>query len=89
MAMALEGKNRHYHVSMIQPRHFISTAEKVGFSVPKTIEMMQQMADAAEQVVTRVRANLPAGFPESISNAIFDGLNGQADKIKRALGLAS
>ncbi|WP_430458073.1 type II toxin-antitoxin system HipA family toxin [Rheinheimera sp.] len=84
MAMALEGKNRQYHVSMIQPRHFISTAEKVGFSVPKTIEMMQQMADAAEQVVTRVRANLPAGFPESISNAIFDGLNGQADKIKRA-----
>lgn len=89
MAMALEGKNRQYHVSMIQPRHFISTAEKIGFSVPKTIEMMQQMADAAEQVITRVRANLPAGFPESISNAIFDGLNGQADKIKRALGLAS
>lgn len=89
MAMALEGKNRHYHVSMIQPRHFISTAEKIGFSVPKTIEMMQQMADATEQVITRVRANLPAGFPESISNAIFDGLNGQADKIKRALGLAS
>lgn len=89
MAMALEGKNRQYHVSMIQPRHFISTAEKIGFSVPKTIEMMQQMADATEQVITRVRANLPAGFPESISNAIFDGLNGQADKIKRALGLAS
>lgn len=89
MAMALEGKNRQYHVSMIQPRHFISTAEKIGFSVPKTIEMMQQMADAAEQVITRVRANLPAGFPESISNAIFDGLNGQADKIKRALGLPS
>ena len=89
MAMALEGKNRQYHVSMIQPRHFISTAEKIGFSVPKTIEMMQQMADATEQVITLVRANLPAGFPESISNAIFDGLNGQADKIKRALGLAS
>ena len=89
MAMALEGKNRQYHVSMIQPRHFISTAEKIGFSVPKTIEMMQQMADATEQVITLVQANLPAGFPESISNAIFDGLNGQADKIKRALGLAS
>ena len=89
MAMALEGKNRQYHVSMIQPRHFISTAEKIGFSVPKTIEMMQQMADATEQVITLVRANLPAGFPESISNAIFDGLNGQADKIKRALGLPS
>ncbi len=84
MAMALEGKNRQYHVSMIQPRHFISTAEKIGFSVPKTIEMVQQMATQTEEVVAKVTASLPADFPASISKAIFDGLVRQADKIKRA-----
>jgi len=89
MAMALEGKNRQYHVSMIQPRHFISTAEKIGFSVDRTIDLMQQMANETEQVITRVRASLPAGFHESISNTIFDGLARQADKIKRSFSVAS
>lgn len=84
MAMALESKNRQYHVSMIQPRHFISTAEKVGFAVPKTIEMVQEMTTQTEEVVAKVTASLPADFPASISQAIFDGLVRQADKIKRA-----
>jgi serine/threonine-protein kinase HipA len=84
MAMALEGKNRQYHISMIQPRHFISTAEKVGFSVPKTVKLLQQMANQTEEVIAKVTARLPADFPESISEAIFGGLRMQADKIKRA-----
>jgi serine/threonine-protein kinase HipA len=83
MAMALEGKNRQYHFSMIQPRHFISTAERVGFSSQKVVEMMQQMADEAEHVIADVTAKLPVGFPPSISSAIFLGLKEQADKIKR------
>jgi serine/threonine-protein kinase HipA len=84
MAMALEGKNRQYHFSMIQPRHFISTAERVGFSSQKVIEMLQQMAEQTEQVIAEVTARLPFGFPQSISSTIFSGLNEQADKIKRA-----
>lgn len=84
MAMALEGKNRQYHFSMIQPRHFICTAERVGFSSQKVVEMMQQMADEAEHVIADVTAKLPAGFPPSISSAIFLGFKEQADKIKRA-----
>jgi len=85
MAMALEGKNRQYHFSMIQPRHFVSTAERVGFSSQKVVEMMRQMAAQTEQVIADVTAKLPVGFPQSISSTIFFGLNEQADKIKRAL----
>jgi len=85
MAMALEGKNRQYHFSMIQPRHFISTAEQVGFSGQRAVELMLQMADQTDQVITDVSAKLPADFPELISQTIFAGLSAQADKIKRAL----
>lgn len=84
MAMALEGKNRQSHFSMIQPRHFISTAERVGFSSQKVVEMMQQMPEQTEHVIADVTARLPSGFPGTISSAIFLGLNEQADKIKRA-----
>ncbi len=89
MAMAFEGKNRQYHFSMIQPRHFISTAERVGFSSQKVVELMQQMAEQTQQVITEVHARLPFGFPQSISSTIFSGLNEQADKIKRAFSTTS
>jgi serine/threonine-protein kinase HipA len=84
MAMALEGKNRQYHFAMIQPRHFISTAERVGFPPEKAIALIQQMAAQTEQVISQVSAILPVGFPEAIAHAIFAGLSEQADKVKRA-----
>lgn len=85
MAMALQGRNKQYHFSVIQPRHFVSTAAHIGFSEDITIKLMSEMADKTESVIATVLAQLPADFPEHISNAIFDGLSKQADKIKRWL----
>lgn len=83
MAMALQGKNRQYHFSMIQPRHFISTADSVGFSPKAAFDLMQEMAARTEEVITTVTAELPAGFPKQISDAIFNGLSRQAARIIR------
>lgn len=83
MAMALQGKNRQYHFSMIQPRHFISTADHVGFSPKAAFDLMQEMAARTEEVITTVTAELPAGFPKQISDAIFNGLSRQAARIIR------
>ncbi|HDX3165240.1 TPA: type II toxin-antitoxin system HipA family toxin, partial [Escherichia coli] len=83
MAMALQGKNRQYHFSMIQPRHFISTAAHVGFSEDTAYKMMQEMAVRTEEVIATVAAELPADFPEQISKAIFNGLSSQAARIIR------
>lgn len=83
MAMALQGKNRHYHYTTIQPRHFISTAAHVGFSTQKATEIMQVMAEKTSRVIEQVSSQLPANFPEHISSAIFAGLSQQADKIRR------
>lgn len=81
MAMALQGKNRQYNFAMIQPRHFISTAAHVGFSQDTAFDLMQEMAAQTEEVITAVTAELPADFPEQISNAIFQGLSNQAARI--------
>lgn len=83
MAMALQGKNRQYHFAMIQPRHFISTAARVGFPEDTAYKMMQEMAARTEEVIATVAAELPADFPEQISNAIFNGLSSQAARIFR------
>lgn len=84
IAMALQGKNRHYHYTMIQPRHFISTAAHVGFSVQRAAEIMRDMAGNTKLVIRQVASQLPANFPEHISSAIFAGLSQQAEKILRA-----
>ncbi len=85
MGMALQGKNRQYHFVKIQPRHFISTAVHVGFSQDAAAQLMLDMATKTAAVVATVAAELPAGFPEHISNAIFDGLSSQAAKILKGV----
>lgn len=85
MGMALQGKNKQYHFTMIQPRHFISTADHVGFPKDAAVRLMQDMAAMTEMVIATVASELPAGFPEHISNAIFGGLSNQAARILRGL----
>ncbi|WP_425267641.1 type II toxin-antitoxin system HipA family toxin [Enterobacter hormaechei] len=85
MGMALQGKNRQYHFAMIQPRHFISTATHVGFPQDTAAQLMLDMATKTEEVVATVAAELPAGFPEHISSAIFEGLSSQAAKILKGV----
>ena len=83
MAMALRGKNKQYHFTMIQPRHFISTAEYVGFSPDVAKLLMHEMAAQTDCVIANVSAELPDDFPVQISNAIFNGLSKQAGRIMR------
>lgn len=84
MAMALTGKNRQYHWAQIQPRHFPATAERVGFSAARARAMMTEMASMTPEVIDRVSAQLPADFPAHIREAIFRGMERQAEKLLRA-----
>lgn len=82
MAMALLGKHRQYHFAQILPRHFITSAARVGFSPTVATELMAEMAAGAERAIARVSAELPATFPSHIGEAIFSGLRRQATKIQ-------
>lgn len=74
MAMALRGKNRHYHWHSIQPRHFISTAAQIGFNAETAQTVFNEMIDKIDDVAAQVEAQLPAHFPESIASPVLDGI---------------
>lgn len=81
MAMAVTGKNRHFHWATIQPRHFESTAQKAGYSQDKAAELMADFKAGADAVLTKVSGSLPANFPAHISDPIFDGIRRQTNKL--------
>jgi serine/threonine-protein kinase HipA len=73
LAMALEGKNRHYRWTEIQRRHFNATARLCGLSsdmestIEATLESMPRTLD-------RIGQQLPTGFPEHVFAAIKSGV---------------
>ncbi len=73
IAMAVTGKNRHYRWAEIQPRHWMSTAARVGLASTAAEDILD-LTQQAPGVVERVSARLPAGFPGSVSGPILDGL---------------
>ncbi len=79
MAMALMGKNRHYHWCNIQPRHFLSTAKRVGFNQKAAQSLFTKMLDSVDEVIRHVEAGIPADFPERIASPILNGMRKQRD----------
>ena len=66
MAMALRGKNPHYHVKTIQPRHFLDTAKREGYADMEG--SMRRMAARLPSALEEIAKQLPSDFPE----ALFD-----------------
>lgn len=73
LAMALLGKNRHYHMHPIQRRHFNSTARKVGYAEDAE-PLLKELIERTPGVVEAVRNDLPKGFAEQVADGVFGGL---------------
>lgn len=74
MAMALTGKNQHYHWNEIQPRHFLETAKKIHYSVERAEVIMLEMINQVDSVIEKISASLPKNIPAYISEPIFLGM---------------
>lgn len=73
MAMAVEGKSRHYLWHSIMGRHWEETAKRCGLgSVFRSL--VEELLDRTPGVVDSVSARLPKGFPDSVAWPILDGL---------------
>lgn len=83
MAMAVEGKSRHYHWMQIQRRHFNHMARKYGYSQGAEAQI-QHLIEATPRVISEVSAQLPAGFPLQLADAIFTGLLASARLLSHA-----
>jgi len=73
LAMALHGKNRHYHFKDIQRRHFNAIAAKF-FQRDSAEDVIEEVLQDLERAIAAVTTRLPAGYPERIAVSVFDGL---------------
>lgn len=74
MAMALKGKNNHYHWHDIQRRHFLNTANIANYSVQRAEEIIDEMLEKVDEIIQRVSNKLPEKFPSKIYKPIFEGM---------------
>ncbi|KVK93505.1 type II toxin-antitoxin system HipA family toxin [Burkholderia territorii] len=84
LAMAVCGKNRHYVIGDIQPRHWIAQGTRVGLTEHDVRAAMADVATRTEPVIAAVASLIPADFPADVADAIFDGMRRQARKLAAA-----
>ena len=81
MAMAFDGKNRHYEWVEIAPRHIVNTARLCGLTHDVEAILDEIVAETPVAIGYAQRA-LPKGFPESVAAPIFAGLQESARKLR-------
>jgi len=81
MAMAAEGKNRHYLWHSILGRHWEETAKRCGLG-PAFRSLTADLLDRTPGIVDSVSARLPKGFPDSVASPILEGLRAAATRLK-------
>lgn len=69
LAMSV-GKNRHYLVNSIMPRHFLQTAELAGVGAPLMQALFEDLAATALDKTDAVISTLPRTFPEELVTSV-------------------
>ncbi len=72
LAMALKSTSsgNKWHLEKIYPRHFIATAETVGFCTVRMQEILEEFVDTFPNAIEQVVNQLPNGFPAQIIDSI-------------------
>ncbi|EJL6463573.1 type II toxin-antitoxin system HipA family toxin [Vibrio cholerae] len=72
LAMALKSTSsgNKWHLEKIYPRHFIATAETVGFCTIRMQEILEEFVDTFHNAIEQVVNHLPNGFPAQIIDSI-------------------
>jgi hypothetical protein len=83
MAMAVEGKNRHYLWDGIHARHWIETARRCGIADMEAI--IADVISRTPAVIERVEATIPKGFPAAIAESILDGVRASSGRLRTEL----
>jgi len=84
MAMAVRSKNAHWKMRDILRRHWLALGARHGVVSDNGQQVQFLIDDVIErtpQVIDAVRAQLPASFPMSVADSIFDGLQSAAIRL--------
>jgi len=87
MAMAVQGKNRHYRWNEIRTRHWLETAKRCGCGDMKSV--VEDVIARTPRVIDHVRSLIPSKFPEHIVDSVFHGLSTSAARLARELSARS
>ena len=79
LAMSVRATNTHWKMRDVLRRHWNVMAQRNGLG-PSAEHILEDLIAKTPQVIARVAAKLPAGFPERVSSSIFDGLQDAAVK---------
>jgi serine/threonine-protein kinase HipA len=80
MAMAVDGKNRHYLWDSILPRHWEQTARKTGMSSAFEA-LIHELVESTPRVIDTVTAQIPKGFPDAVATSILEGLRSASTRL--------
>ena len=64
------GRNRHYLVDAVKPRHFLQTAALAGVGTPLMQAIFKDLAENAVKQTDAVIASLPNEFPEQLVTSV-------------------
>jgi serine/threonine-protein kinase HipA len=84
LAMAVLGKNKHYRLAEITPRHFEETARRCGLGSDME-SIVSDIVDKTPAVIQQIGATLPAGFPDRVFESIAKGLTRAAKELESSL----
>ncbi|HVT83282.1 MAG TPA: type II toxin-antitoxin system HipA family toxin [Phycisphaerae bacterium] len=79
MAMALEGKQRHYRWSGIRLRHWLETGRRCG--MPGMETLIREVIELTPGALAEVRKVVPREFPAEIAETILDGVQAAAKEL--------
>lgn len=82
MAMALKGKNNHYHWHDVQRRYFLNMAKSANYSPHRAEQILDDLLMKVDSVIEQVSHKLPNKFPKKIYQSIFDGILIAKKKLK-------
>jgi len=77
LAMSV-GKNRHYDVHAIMPRHFLQTAELSGIGLSAMRAIIEDLGETAPRKAAAISAALPQGFPQQLLDSVMTAITRRA-----------
>ena len=84
MAMAVRSKNAHWKMRDILRRHWVALGTRHGVldEAARGAEyLIDDIAARTPEVIANVRSQLPKGFPATLADAVFDGMQAAAERL--------
>ena len=85
LAMAI-GKNRHYRVESVVPRHFLQTAAICGLPERDVEEIFAELREDMDGALARTLKVMPKDFPEDIAESISNGVTNRMRLFEYGIG---